>query len=51
LPVILVIIRVLWKISLHDGASVRITTTVGVDGAIRLVIGIRVGKYSRDVVE
>jgi hypothetical protein len=36
---------------LHDEACGAIARTVGVGGVIRLVVGIRVGKYSRDDVE
>jgi hypothetical protein len=38
--------------SLHDDANVGIASRfVGIDGAIMLVMGIRVGKYGRADVE
>jgi hypothetical protein len=40
------------KMPLHDDANVGIASRfVGIDGAIRLVMGIRVGKYGRADVE
>jgi hypothetical protein len=39
------------EMPLHDEASGGTATTVGVGGVIRVVVGIRVGKYSSDDVE
>jgi hypothetical protein len=39
------------EMPLHDEALGGTATTVGVGGVIRLVVGIRVVKYSRDDVE